>query len=407
MTSNRVAIVGGGLGGLCLAVILQRSNVPVVVFESELARDARSQGGSLDIHPGTGQRALRDAGLYKEFMKHVRTGGDAMMIADQHGKVLYEDKGDNSRPEIEREDLRSMLIDALEAGTIQWEHKLQRVEEPDEENGPIKLIFKGSVELARVVVGADGAWSRVRSVLTDVQPSYTGISIIDVRGIPTPTEGAYAKRGGTLFAIDDDSRVLIAHLAGDLVHAYVGVRCEQGSLKAEDLESLMDKWGPEFRSMVLAPEATRAVRPLVVLPPKTRWERPSAKSEEWRRRVTLIGDAAHVMSPFAGEGANLALADAADLAAALTAAWKRGLGLGNVLGEEVWKMIDKFEHQRMWSRATRAANESQSNLEVFFKGEGAAAVAKMFTEMFTVMNMVRMTAGAAYVAAAEFFGHYD
>ena len=105
-----VAIVGGGPGGLILARILQRNGIYPRVFEREASVNERPQGGSLDLRHESGLKAMRDAGLMKEFTAHARFEDDTARIQDKTGKVYYEDSPDdvkskddpNVRPEIDR-----------------------------------------------------------------------------------------------------------------------------------------------------------------------------------------------------------------------------------------------------------------------------------------------------------------
>lgn len=220
-------------------------------------------------------------------------------------------------------------------------------------------------------MGADGAWSKVRAVLTDLKPEVSGI-IMDVL-LPRNIDLTAFKRG-TLWAIDNDANLIIAHLA-DAPHAYLG----RFAHPPDDSSCLAPPqgWAKELTALVTHPEAIRSARQLLSMPSRSRWTRDA----EWKSRVAIIGDAAHVMSPFAGEGANLALIDAADLAEALLACRKR---------EDVGPAIVKFEQRRMWGRAERAAEKSAQNQSVFAGPGGAPAVAKMMREFFTIRNILRM-----------------
>jgi 2-polyprenyl-6-methoxyphenol hydroxylase-like FAD-dependent oxidoreductase len=83
-----VHIVGAGPSGLLLARLLEQHHVPVVVYERESGPDARSQGGTLDLHEDTGLLALKEAGLLEEAQKYMRSGqAEAIKIIDKEGKV--------------------------------------------------------------------------------------------------------------------------------------------------------------------------------------------------------------------------------------------------------------------------------------------------------------------------------
>jgi 2-polyprenyl-6-methoxyphenol hydroxylase-like FAD-dependent oxidoreductase len=158
--SKRIAIVGGGPGGLTLARILQINGIDVRVYERESSIDARSQGGTLDLHPDSGQYALRTAGLFDKFQTLCRPEGQDARIVDKSGTLYTEEVANESsfdRPEIDRRELRQLLLESLKAGTIAQGHNLNNIEALN--NGQSKLQFdNGVVDIVDLVVGADGAW---------------------------------------------------------------------------------------------------------------------------------------------------------------------------------------------------------------------------------------------------------
>ena len=124
-----IAIVGGGPGGLTLARLLQMHGLDVKVYERDAGRNARAQGGTLDLHEDSGLKALHHAGLMEAFRANYRPGADKMTVFDRHADVLMDDLGGgeigSERPEIDRGRLRDILLDSLTAGTVVWDCHFQ------------------------------------------------------------------------------------------------------------------------------------------------------------------------------------------------------------------------------------------------------------------------------------------
>src|SRR3974390_3148232 len=95
---KKIAIVGGGPGGLTLARLLQMKGADVKVFERDLNKDVRVQGATLDLHEDSGLKAIRAAKLLDKFKDNYRPGADKMRITDSHAVVFYDQhKDDDNR----------------------------------------------------------------------------------------------------------------------------------------------------------------------------------------------------------------------------------------------------------------------------------------------------------------------
>lgn len=323
MTSS-IAIIGAGLGGLMLARVLHVHGIASTVYEADRGPDARPQGGMLDIHDVNGQVALKAAGLYERFVERIHAGGQATQVLAPDGAVLLDaaDDGTGGRPEIQRGALRSLLLEALPAGTVRWGCRLAAAT-PCGDGRHALAFADGTSVTADLVVGADGAWSRVRPLLSAATPAYTGLTYVetwlpdcDARHPAT----ARAVGGGALFAVAPDKGILAHREPGNVLHAYVALRRPETWVDALDgmdaaavratVAGEFTGWTPTLTALITVPDAPPAVRKIHALPADHRWARVPG--------VTLLGDAAHLMAP-SGEGANLALLDGAELGQALAA----------------------------------------------------------------------------------------
>lgn len=317
-----IAIVGAGLGGLALARVLHVNGIDAVVYEREPSRGARGQGGMLDIH--SGQRALREAGLIDQFYAIARGEGQDMRLLEPDGTLLLqEDTPDDApldRPEVDRADLRDLLLDSLPEHAVRWGHAFEHAD-----NGLLHFA-DGSSATCDLLVGADGAQSRVRALLTDARPAHLGQNVVEV-GIPDidrthPDLAAMVGRGtywvlgnGLSLAAqrNGDGRVRIGltffNTAEDWF-ATSGIPFDDPAAARARLIDLLPGWDARFTALIAACDDTVVPRSITTLPVGLTW--PSTPG------VTLLGDAAHLMPPV-GEGANMALLDGALLGLALAA----------------------------------------------------------------------------------------
>ncbi|KAI2465121.1 FAD/NAD(P)-binding domain-containing protein [Annulohypoxylon bovei var. microspora] len=419
-TTPKIAIVGAGPVGLTLAAILHRNGVRSTVFERESSAAVRAQGGTLDIHAGSGQRALTAAGLLAKFRKLARVEGETIRLVKGDGTVLFDQNGKQrekkgkeeeageeegrGRPEIDRHDLKNMLIEALPKEYIRWNKGIASIapvpgtsqwtlsfidRDDDDESGPYDLVL-----------GADGAWSRVRPRLTDVKPLYSGIMSLDVwisaGALDSRSDvGSFIGRGTCLAMSEGRSMVLQRHSDGT-ARVYMCVRtskdlgAEVPSTKAllhlteeeskeigevdwtdektrkRFLDTHFADWSRESVDAALAMTDLPTLRPFYMLPIGHRWES--------RPGVSLLGDAAHLMTPFAGAGVNVGMTDAFELAEGI---------LGYVNGEKkgadgLAKVLRTYE-EGMFERSSKDAALTKKRMVMYHEPGGA----EMFRDLMT------------------------
>ncbi|XXH01431.1 hypothetical protein Hte_007791 [Hypoxylon texense] len=391
-----------GPAGLTLARLLQKNGVRCKVFEGENDRHTREQGGSLDMHPDKGLLVIKEAGLYERFLEHARPEGDVLRILRSDGKVLldegegrggeveeikFKDGEIEGRPEIDRTKLRDILLESLEPDTIQWGHRLARVQSlSDQPSAPYTLEFAsgGSSNSFDIVVGADGAWSRVRPLLTSAQPVYSGIGGIEVRitDIDARAPDLARRVGNGTCSSYGDNRALMSQRNGDgSVRTYAFVRTDAGWLEQSGIDFKGDArdalrrfvevyfgdWEDEAaKAMVLKADLDAVVvRNIWMLPVGTRWAH--------RNGVTLIGDAAHVMPPFAGVGVNVAMQDALVLA-------KQIIGVGDLSDPSAVSRATRDYEVEMFDRAESYARETMQFQDMQFSEKGPYPLVEYFEQ---------------------------
>ncbi|GAB3576791.1 FAD-dependent oxidoreductase [Hymenobacter daeguensis] len=332
LQNKQIAIVGGGPGGLTLARLLQQNGASVAVYERDLSRRVRVQGATLDLHHESGLAALRAAGLLDEFRARYRPGADRLRLTDRHATVVLdqheEDQADtfgdaSFRPEIDRGPLRELLLDSLQPGTVVWDRHLRAVQ-PAADGWQLEF-HNGTTARADILIGADGANSKVRPLLTPIRPFYAGVTVVEGTVYDSAQHAPRLQalmQGGKIFAMDDSKTLIVSSKGDGSLAFYTGCKTAEtwardSGIDFSNAAEVLAWFRQEFAGWddcwqeLFASETTHCVpRPQYCMPLDQTWPaRPS---------LTLLGDAAHLMPPYAGEGVNMAMLDALELSNCLT-----------------------------------------------------------------------------------------
>ena len=382
----KIAIIGAGAGGLTLANILQKNGIPFVIYEADVSATARNQGGTLDLHPKAGQLALREAGLWDEFVKHARPESDVLKVVEHNGKVLWDGNGAdarivseaekfNNRPEIDRGALQQLLLASLKSERVQWGKKL--VEAVPSEPGTFNLHFSdGSIDKNVIVIGSDGAWSKVRRLVSPEKPHYSGISLVEFWALDaekqSPWMAEYAGKG-SLYSFGEGRAIQLQRLGDGSIRTYASLRKPESFLnncgidwtkpdiaRIEYVERYFADCGEDLKRMMLESTDSVVPRALYELPVGFHWES--------RPGVTLLGDAAHLMTPFAGVGVNAAMVDALEVGRAIVRC-KESAG-----GMDIASALAEYEAD-LFPRGEAYARETMGNMQKHFSAEGSQHLA--------------------------------
>lgn len=320
---KKTAVIGAGPVGLTFARLLQQSGARVKVYERDKNETARIKGGTLDLHHDVGQIAIKEAGLLHEFYARARPAGersvtmDAEIIEDRYPETghLYD------RPEIDRNDLRALLLESLHPGTVVWDSRLRSLERQGDRF--ILHFENGTTETADLVVGANGGMSNVQKYVTDTIPQYTGTVIIQGEVLHPPDRCPDFKKlcgDGNMAAIAEQKFFFCQNKAGGALNYYVSFRKPESWIRENGLDfhnaeqissflgNLLGNWNKVYKELFAATDEFTLL-PMRIFP-----------VGNWKshKHITLIGDAAHLMPPFSGIGVNIGMLDAYYLADDLT-----------------------------------------------------------------------------------------
>lgn len=412
----KIAIAGGGPAALTLGALLHQRNIPFQIIElrpkpTEAELDQPS--GMLDLHTESGLAAIHACGLWEQFLPLTADCEESMLLADQDGTILHADDGGlESRPEISRHNITRLMLRIVPQEAIRWKTKIVSARRDEKgSTGKTTLDLQtgegGEIvsETYDLVIGADGAWSKVRALLTDVKPKPSNLHYVTliIKNITTrfpelaqivgkgtymalaKGHGISSQRGAQdsamlrLFMNDTDlgashfaklaelsvSDLRKALLEDDRLYGEHGLKLKELANTAFDEE--IEQKGADGKLIF---------KPLVALPPGYQWDSKSG--------VTLIGDAAHVMLPTAGEGVNCAMWDALDLSEVITQAWQASRQDGDQQKSfqvAMDPLVQKFE-EKMLARSGEFSQEAAANAEMMFGKDGAKGMANFMAEAF-------------------------
>lgn len=329
-----VAIIGGGIGGVALAVACLHRQIPFTLYERDAGFEVRSQGYGLTLQQAS--KAIEGLGIFS-LKEGVNSNRHVMHTPE--GKVLGEwgmrkrlEAGIVTNPKrtnihIARQALRLALLEQLGGhDAVTWGHQLVDLKETAGEGVSLSFKVGGEIKQAKadLVVGADGIRSAVRHIILGEDSSplrYLGCMVIlgicplsALNGLESPLLDA-----ATVFqTANGHERIYIMPYTADSVMWQLSFPMTENEAK------VLSEKGPQY----LKEEAIRSVpwhAPIPQILAATKEAQVSGYPvydrelldvkllEKWKK-VTLIGDAAHPMSPFKGQGANQALLDALALA---------------------------------------------------------------------------------------------
>jgi 2-polyprenyl-6-methoxyphenol hydroxylase-like FAD-dependent oxidoreductase len=375
---KNIAIIGGGPAGLTLARILQMNSGDVKVYERDVNSDVRVQGATLDLHDDSGLRALKEAGLMKDFKANYRPDADHVRITDKNANIVFEDSfetdenNEMDRPEIDRGPLRKVLLDSLQPDTVVWDSNFAAL---CSKNNSFKIEFKNGTEaFADIVIAADGANSKIRPYITPIKPFFAGVTAVE--GTVPDSEKTSPKihkllNGGKIFAFGDEKSLIVSSKGDGSLIFYSGFKTDENwlgecGINFSDKVQVLAWFKKEFAGWAdIWDELFENANPVFI--PRPQYCMPFDQTWEALPNLTMLGDAAHLMPPYAGEGVNMAMLDAMELAECLL----------NENFPDTHSAIAAYEKQ-MRSRASETAKMTMEQTASLHSAEAIANMLEIF-----------------------------
>ncbi len=333
-----VAIIGAGIGGVALAVACLHRGIPFTLYERDSSFEARSQGYGLTLQQAS--KAIEGLGVFSLEKGIIST---RHLVHTTDGKIIgewgmrkwlqQEVKTFTKRTNIHiaRQALRLALLEQLGGhDSVQWGHQLIDYKEIDTQPVELKFLVNGEIKIAKadLVVGADGIRSSVRKLLIgdDVTPlRYLGCIVIlgicplsaleDLESplLDSATVFQTANGNERIYIMPYDSDSVMWQLSFPMSEEDAKALSNLGPQALKEEACSRTQWHAPIPQILTATLATQ-----VSGYPVYDRELLNVTLLEKGKQVTLIGDAAHPMSPFKGQGANQALLDALSLARTIT-----------------------------------------------------------------------------------------